>query len=518
MLLSKRLTIFVLLPLLFVAFLLPAEAQRSRKKSSKDKKKSTQRARTQRRSAPRPKARAQRSSRPQRSQARAQRSSRPQRSQARAQRSSRPQRSQARAQSQRRQSQHSSQVREQLKSRQPSRSQARAQSQSRQPSRSQARAQSQSRQPSRSQARAQSQSRQPSRSQARAQSQSRQPSRGQARAQSQNRQPNRSQARVRNSRRQPNQNQARVRNSRRRPSQNQARVQRPGRQRNSNFAGRAERGSLSLRRQNRARASRNARIRSNRRQSFRTNSRPIFRSNRRRSRSFWRRGFASLFFSRYRPWSYCNYNYRRFYRRGYNGCAIPFLSLGFFASRPYSYYDYAAVNYNQPYVYGDEQDYRPAPQVSAEDLSRGGQSVLSTEEERMLTYVSSFVDENSKDGRFTILDAAYNDEAWDLELAQAPAVYEVSEGLYSVVAGFDGTLGKSSVPSNVGVEFFVRKNGEHYEVQDAWISSANGIVREKTFQSPVYPDVQTWRAGLFCPFSGEEMVAIPPSSDLPQRG
>lgn len=82
-----------------------------------------------------------------------------------------------------------------------------------------------------------------------------------------------------------------------------------------------------------------------------------------------------------------------------------------------------------------------------------------------------------------------------------------------MVAGFQGVLGNSEVPSNVGVEFFVARGDNGFEVRDAWITSANGISRNKTYQSPIHPEVQTWQPGLNCPFTGQPMVEIPTQTE-----
>ena len=58
------------------------------------------------------------------------------------------------------------------------------------------------------------------------------------------------------------------------------------------------------------------------------------------------------------------------------------------------------------------------------------------------------------------------------------------------------------------MEFFVAREGGRWVIKDAWIVSANGIPRAKKFQSPVYPQVQTWQAGVLCPFSGKPMVPV----------
>ena len=60
----------------------------------------------------------------------------------------------------------------------------------------------------------------------------------------------------------------------------------------------------------------------------------------------------------YSPVIYNDYWVRRRYRR-FNNCGNLFFSLGFFVTRPYSYYDYARVGYNNPIIYGDDNYYRP---------------------------------------------------------------------------------------------------------------------------------------------------------------
>ena len=225
----------------------------------------------------------------------------------------------------------------------------------------------------------------------------------------------------------------------------------------------------------------------------------------------------------YSPVIYNDYWVRRRYRR-FNNCGNLFFSLGFFVTRPYSYYDYARVGYNNPIIYGDDNYYRPPvveeggpaepDAVTAESnvAAAPTQPALNTPEERMLSEVGNYVDKNSVDGRYRINDTAFSNQVWLLELAQAPAVFEIKDGLYSVVAGFEGTLGTSSVPSNVNVEFFVAKTANGFEVRDAWITSANGIARNKLYQSPVFPDVKTWESGKKCPFTGQPMIPIPPAA------
>ncbi|MFA5508384.1 MAG: hypothetical protein WC423_23370 [Vulcanimicrobiota bacterium] len=243
------------------------------------------------------------------------------------------------------------------------------------------------------------------------------------------------------------------------------------------------------------------------------NTRPVY-SNRTYCPPTYHNGY-------YSPVIYNDYHIRRSYRR-YNNCANLFFSLGFFLSRPYSYYDYAHVGYNNPIIYGDDRYYRPPTQeggpqpdavTSTEDAIAAAPTqppTLSTPEEKMLGSVAEYVEKHSVEGQYRISDAAFSNQVWLLDLAQAPAVFEIKDGLYSVVAGFEGTLGTSNVPSNVNVEFFVAKTAQGFEVRDAWITSANGIARTKLYQSPVYPDVKTWEAGKKCPFSGQSMIPLPP--------
>ena len=213
----------------------------------------------------------------------------------------------------------------------------------------------------------------------------------------------------------------------------------------------------------------------------------------------------------YNPYAYANYCDRRDYRRRYrNNCNWPLLMLGFFISRPYSSYDYARVDYNnQPYFYGDDTAYQAGPiAVGSEGGPVAATPNFDSKEEQMLVALSEHVQASSVDGAYQISDAAFNGQLWNLDLAQAPAVFEIQDGLYSVVAGFEGTLGAGEVPSNVNVEFFIARTANGYEVRDAWITSANGIPRNRLYQSPVYPDVSTWEPGRLCPFTGQEMVPM----------
>lgn len=225
----------------------------------------------------------------------------------------------------------------------------------------------------------------------------------------------------------------------------------------------------------------------------------------------------------YNPVVYSNYSVRRYYRPRVN-CVVPLLSLGFYLLRPYNTYDYARVGYDRPYFYGDDTAYQPPVEVTEEGGPVADASSSSTitspasiapsaesREQSLIGTVSGYVESRSTDGRFQLSDAAFNGETWSLELAQAPAVFEIADGVYSVVAGFEGTLGASPVPSNVVVEFFVGPADGGYEVKSAWITSANGIPRTKLYQSPIYPDIQTWQPGLDCPFTGQPMVEIKPA-------
>lgn len=205
---------------------------------------------------------------------------------------------------------------------------------------------------------------------------------------------------------------------------------------------------------------------------------------------------------------YSNYNYRRHHRYYNTPCYTPFLSLGFFAARPYTYYDYARIDYAQPFVYGDDTYYRSAPVVDNQVASTQPAAAPVSLEQEMLTELSRYVERNSKEQRFQISDPAFGDQVWNLDLTQAPAVYSIDSNHYSVVTGFEGSLGENSIPSSVGVEFFVARENNKWIVKDAWIVSANGIPRAKKFQSPTYPQVQTWQAGEKCPFSGLPMIPV----------
>ena len=213
----------------------------------------------------------------------------------------------------------------------------------------------------------------------------------------------------------------------------------------------------------------------------------------------------------YNPYAYNDYYERRAYRRSYReNCSWPLLILGFFLSRPYSSYNYAAMDYNnQPYFYGDDTAYQAGPvQVASEGGPVPAAPTFDSEEERMLISLSEYVDAHSLDGAYQISDSAFGGQNWSLDLAQAPAVFEIEEGLYSVVAGFEGTLGGGGIPSNVNVEFFIARTDNGYEVRDSWITSANGIPRTRMYQSPAYPDVSTWEAGRLCPFTGQQMIPM----------
>ena len=221
----------------------------------------------------------------------------------------------------------------------------------------------------------------------------------------------------------------------------------------------------------------------------------------------------------YNPYAYSNYCDRRDYRRRYrSNCNWPLLILGFFISRPYSSYDYARVDYNnQPYFYGDDSYYQSSPlSIGSEGGPVAATQNLNSKEEQMLVALSDYVQTYSVDGAYQIPDNAFNGQVWNLDLAQAPAIFEIQDGLHSVVAGFEGTLGAGDVPSNVNVEFFIARTANGYEVRDAWITSANGIPRNRQYQSPVFPDVSTWEPGRLCPFTGQEMV--PMEAHPPEHG
>lgn len=230
----------------------------------------------------------------------------------------------------------------------------------------------------------------------------------------------------------------------------------------------------------------------------------------------------------YRNWSspylYSNYNYRRGYRY-YQPCAVPFLSLGFFAARPYSYYDYARMSYTQPFLYGDDAYYRSAPLVDNSAVTASTPQVASVTptaapaqsmEQELLGEISSYVDSHSKDGQFQLSDPAFGGQMWSLDLTEAPAVYSIDSSHYTVVAGFEGTLGDNTIPSAVSLEFFVERENGRWNVKDAWIVSANGIPRAKRFQSPSFPQVRTWQEGALCPFTGQPMVPV--SESAAQQG
>lgn len=221
----------------------------------------------------------------------------------------------------------------------------------------------------------------------------------------------------------------------------------------------------------------------------------------------------------YNPYVYNDYFERRDYRRrcrtGFNW---PLLMLGFFLARPYSTnVVYADAGVNGVGFYGDggthvETVGGPQPDAVSSEQVAFAQPSLDTKEAQMLAALSGYVNNwTSAEGGYQIADSAYPNEVWNLDLAQAPAVFEIQDGLYSVVAGFEGTLGQSDVPSNVNVEFFMERVGSEYQVRDAWITSTNGIPRDRLYQSPAYPDIQTWEANRVCPFSGQPMV---PVSDL----
>ena len=209
---------------------------------------------------------------------------------------------------------------------------------------------------------------------------------------------------------------------------------------------------------------------------------------------------------------YSNYNCRSSYRY-YQPCYYPFLSYGFFVSRPYSYYDYARIDYAQPFVYGDDAYYRSAPVIDNQVASTQPTAPVSMEQE-MLSELSSYVDSHSKGGHFQVADPAFGNQMWNLDLSQAPAVYSIDPNHYTVVSGFEGTLGENTIPSAVGMEFFVAREGGRWAIKQAWIVSANGIPRAKKFQSPAYPQVRTWQADTLCPFSGKPMVPISESGTM----
>jgi hypothetical protein len=214
------------------------------------------------------------------------------------------------------------------------------------------------------------------------------------------------------------------------------------------------------------------------------------------------------------PYLYSNYNYRRGYRY-YQPCAVPFLSLGFFATRPYNYYDYARMSYAQPFVYGDDAYYRAAPVLDSSKnavASTTPTAPVQSLEQEMLSEISNYVEAHSKDGRFQLKDPAFGNQVWNLDLTEAPAVYSLDPNHYTVVAGFEGTLGENSVPSAVGLEFFVERENGLWKVKQSWIVSANGIPRAKRFQSPAFPQVKTWQEGAVCPFSGQPMVPVTESA------
>lgn len=213
------------------------------------------------------------------------------------------------------------------------------------------------------------------------------------------------------------------------------------------------------------------------------------------------------------PYIYSDYGYRRRCRRSLG--PLFFLSLGYYAVRPYSSY-YYRTGYDVPLIYGDDSYYRSAPaEVAAtiptpppSDVPQVAPTPIPSTEEGVLKSLNLFVAGRSKDDAFQIVDPALDNKTWSLDLSQAPAVYSIDENHYSVVAGFEGTLDGHPLPSSVGVEFFVVREGAEWVVKNAWIVSANGIVREKRFQSPAFPQVKTWQEGALCPFSGQPMVPV----------
>lgn len=212
------------------------------------------------------------------------------------------------------------------------------------------------------------------------------------------------------------------------------------------------------------------------------------------------------------PYFYSDYNYRRGYRY-YQPCAVPFLSLGFFAARPYSYYDYARVSYAQPFLYGDDNYYRSAPLAANNAVaSTAPTAPVQSLDQELLGEISRYVDSKSVGGRFQLADPAFGNQVWNLDLTEAPAIYSIDSNHYTVVAGFEGTLGENTIPSAVGLEFFVERENGRWNVKQSWIVSANGIPRAKRFQSPSFPQVQTWQEGAVCPFTGQPMVPVTESS------
>ncbi len=212
------------------------------------------------------------------------------------------------------------------------------------------------------------------------------------------------------------------------------------------------------------------------------------------------------------PYIYSDYGYRRRCRRSLG--PLFFFSLGYYAVRPYSSY-YYRTGYDVPLIYGDESYYRsPPPQVAdttpevASTVPQVAPTPLPNVEEAVLGSLTSYVTSRSTDDAFQIADPALENKVWKLDLSQAPALYSIDDNHYTVVAGFEGTLGDHPLPSSVGIEFFVAREGSEWIVKDAWIVSANGIVREKRFQSPTFPQVKTWQEGVKCPFSGKPMVPV----------
>ncbi len=262
---------------------------------------------------------------------------------------------------------------------------------------------------------------------------------------------------------------------------------------------------------------------------------PIDRQNSRRHYAY-PRTISNSVPTRY----YRDYRVRRNHRPYYLS-AIPFASYGYYAAVPYGMgwwnspflawngwgpglgLNYLNVNVNnvqQPDVYPQEDElvpqsledrYRPAP----EELSAApsGNLAPSSIEEALLLEVSSYVAERSVDEAFYLPDPAFEGRAWQLDLVQAPAVFSIDENAYSVVTGFEGVLEGNTIPAQVGVEFFLSREGDQWKVLDAWIVSANGIFREKRYRSPVYPGVQTWNEGETCPFSGRAMIPISSADD-----
>ncbi len=228
------------------------------------------------------------------------------------------------------------------------------------------------------------------------------------------------------------------------------------------------------------------------------------------------------------PFFYSDFAFRRANRMWWN-CPVPFLSLGFFVNRPFSYYNTGFVGVGQPLFYGDDEYYRPRPtdlddriarnerlENGEQDLAmapgnRGGSAQPQPNglEEELLFELSQYVEHHTLEGLYRVQDPAFGNKTWQLELAQAPAIFEIDSDRYAVVAGFEGVLEDSEVPASVGLEFFLSRADSGWQVQDVWIASTNGIVREKLFQSPDFPLVQTWNREATCPFTGKALIPVP---------